>query len=325
MIDELFFWKYKKKSIKQPVFIISNPRSGTTFLHNLLALDEERFTYMKFADTLFCSVSFVRTYKLLNRIHHCIGSPLSSVVRFVENKLFGGWKNIHPMRFNQPEEDEAIFAQMMLSPGIFILFPFADRVPASYFLDLQDAHLQEKAMNFYEDCVKRFLYGVGSENKTYLAKNVCSSGRVATLLSRFRDLKIIHIYRNPAEAVTSMASMFSSMYPLHSPSLAKTDPAYRIWCELSMNYYVHLFNMKKKFEPAQYVQISYDELIKDPLSSVEMIYNYFNWNFSHHLKNKISTYVKQSRNYKSKHFYKPEDFGFTGQEISSTINNRLNN
>src|SRR5688572_25933586 len=44
-LDEVFHRGYKNTAVKQPVFIIANPRSGTTYLHRLLAMDSERFVY----------------------------------------------------------------------------------------------------------------------------------------------------------------------------------------------------------------------------------------------------------------------------------------
>ena len=45
LLDEVFYPNYRKTKLKDPVFIISNPRSGTSYLHRLLCLDEDRFTY----------------------------------------------------------------------------------------------------------------------------------------------------------------------------------------------------------------------------------------------------------------------------------------
>ena len=53
LIDEIFYSGFHKKDIKQPVFIISNPRSGTTYLHRLIALDSERFAFT----TTYCAES----------------------------------------------------------------------------------------------------------------------------------------------------------------------------------------------------------------------------------------------------------------------------
>src|SRR6201995_5278706 len=35
-LDHLFYPRHRKQSIDRPIFIIGNPRSGTTFLHRLL-------------------------------------------------------------------------------------------------------------------------------------------------------------------------------------------------------------------------------------------------------------------------------------------------
>jgi len=35
-LDEIFYPDYKKQKIEKPVFIIGNPRSGTTFLYDLM-------------------------------------------------------------------------------------------------------------------------------------------------------------------------------------------------------------------------------------------------------------------------------------------------
>lgn len=60
LLDELLFPNYKDIKIKQPVFIISNPRSGTTFLHRLMCLDEEKFVYNLLYHTTFPSITFYR-------------------------------------------------------------------------------------------------------------------------------------------------------------------------------------------------------------------------------------------------------------------------
>lgn len=64
VLDEIFHRNYKKQTIRQPVFIIASPRSGTTYLHRLMAMDDERFVYTKNAHTFFMTASFVQFYNL---------------------------------------------------------------------------------------------------------------------------------------------------------------------------------------------------------------------------------------------------------------------
>ncbi|MEX0595492.1 MAG: hypothetical protein WD512_03250, partial [Candidatus Paceibacterota bacterium] len=52
LVDEVFFRGYKKVDLNAPVFIISNPRCGTTFLHRLFCLDEDRYTFSLLYHTL---------------------------------------------------------------------------------------------------------------------------------------------------------------------------------------------------------------------------------------------------------------------------------
>ena len=52
-LDRIFYPDFLNVEIKSPVFIIGNPRSGTTFLHRLLALDEMHFSCMRMWEIFF--------------------------------------------------------------------------------------------------------------------------------------------------------------------------------------------------------------------------------------------------------------------------------
>lgn len=279
-----------------------------------MAIDTYRFSHIKFAYTLFCSVSFIRFYLALKRIDASIGNPLKTSIHFIESLLFKGWKGVHNMSFGQAEEDEALFAQMMMSPGIFILFPFLDKIKDTHCLDNEDEEVRKNAMAFYEDCLKRFMYATGN-NRIYLAKNVNSTGRIRTILEKFPDARLIFIVRNPMETVPSTASMFSAMYPLHSPHLKETNVAYREWCELSIAYYKHFAEVKKQFDKNRIISLKYDDLINEPAQIVEEIYTQFGWNFSKEFSKKLEAEIVKRSNYKSAHTYSPEKYGYTEDKI----------
>jgi len=80
------------------------------------------------------------------------------------------------MGFNKAEEDELPFAQTMMSIGNFIPFPYYHLIDGTKFLDREPPSVRKGVMDFYESCVKRFVYATGQE-KTYLSKNVMSTGR----------------------------------------------------------------------------------------------------------------------------------------------------
>src|SRR5262245_25371846 len=76
LCDELFHHCHRAQQIKAPVFIIANPRSGTTYLHRLMSMDNERFVYTKFAHTFFMTSSFVQFYQLFSWLDKNTGNCL---------------------------------------------------------------------------------------------------------------------------------------------------------------------------------------------------------------------------------------------------------
>ena len=52
VVDDLFFRGYQQQTVQAPLYIVTFPRSGTTFLHRLMCLDEERFTFLKTSDVV---------------------------------------------------------------------------------------------------------------------------------------------------------------------------------------------------------------------------------------------------------------------------------
>ncbi len=318
LVDEIFYRNYRKVQIKSPVFIIANPRSGTTFLHRMMSQDSKRFTYMKFAHTLFCAASFVDFAKFVKRIDDTIGSPLTKLLNRIDEKLYAGWEDIHEMGFNKAEEDEALFAQSMMSSGIFVLFPFFHLIRNNYMLDHEPKSVRENMMEFYESSLKRFVYA-RDKHKTYLAKNVNSSGRIESILSRFPDAKIIFIARNPYRAVPSMVSMFSSMYGFHSPAMPKTHPTYKQWANCSIDFFKHFNEVKKTLDASQFYSLKYDTLIEKPKETVLDIYNHFGWEVSSEFAALLEAESHRNKDYKSSHEYSLEEFGISKEEITGQL------
>jgi hypothetical protein len=156
-------------------------------------------------------------------------------------------------------------------------------------------------------------------SKTYLAKNVMSTGRFKTLVQRFPDAKIIYIARHPYDAVPSFASMFSSMYKLYSPPMAENDPAKRAWAQLGIDYFKYSQEMKQTLPASQFIVVKYDDLLANPQGTVKKIYEHFSWTPSQKFLDKLSKEEVRNRQYKSHHEYSLEQYGYTKQEIYAEL------
>lgn len=315
LLDEIFHRGYRKIQIKEPVFIIANPRSGTTFLHRLMALDSERFVFTKNAHTFFMTSSFVQFYYFFRWIdRNILRGIISKSLDKLDDTFWGGWDDIHAMGFNKTEEDELVFAQMMMSPGVFIPFPYFHQIHDNKFLDREPSEVRKNVMDFYESCVKRFVFRAGKD-KTYLAKNVMSTGRFKSLMERFPDAKIIYIARHPYDSVPSCASMFTSMYKLHSNEMRDDDPAKKAWAQLGIDFFKYSKEMRKTIPPEQFIEVKYDDLLDDPQGTVKKIYSHFSWQPSEKFLEKLSKEEARQRSYRSTHEYSLEQYGFTKQEV----------
>ncbi len=323
LLDEIFHRGHRKVKITQPVFIISNPRSGTTYLHRLMALDEDRFTYTKFAHTFFMTSSFVQFYYVFRWIdRNILRRAISKTMDALDDKFWGGWDDIHAMGFNKAEEDELVFAQQMMSVGVMIPFPYFDKIHDNKFLDNEPQEVRHNVMDFYESCVKRFMFRAGN-HKTYLAKNVMSTGRFKTLMQRFPDAKIIYIARHPYYSVPSFASMFTSMHKLHSPKMPDTHPAKMAWAQLGIDYFKYLKEMRSSIPGHQFFELKYDDLLDNPQGTVHKIYERFGWSPSQKFLERLSDEQARNKNYKSAHEYSLKQFGFTKQQVYAELKEQM--
>lgn len=319
LLDEVFHRGYKQVVIKQPVFIIANPRSGTTFLHRLMAMDTDRFVYTKNAHTFFMSSSFVQFYNVIRWIdHNAMRGLLRKLVDKLDDVFWGGWDEIHPMGFNKAEEDELVFAQTLMSPGIFIPFPYFHLHNDNKFLDDEDEQVQKNVMDFYESSIKRFVFRAG-KNKTYLAKNVMSTARFKSLLKKFPDAKIVYIARHPYDAVPSMASMFTAMYNFYLPEIPRDHPSKSVWARYGIDFFKYSKEMRKEIPPSQFIVVTYNELLADPQQTVQKIYRHFGWQLSDSFNEQLAKEKKRSSTYKSNHEYSLQEYGLSKEYIYNEL------
>ena len=314
LIDEVFFFKYRKVKIEKPVFIIANPRSGTTYLHRLISQDDDRFAYTKLAHTFFMTASFTHFANMVRWIDQHTGNLIRNGLNKLDEVFWGGWDNIHAMGFNKAEEDELPFAQTMMSTGVFLPFPYFHLIDDNKFLDKEPADVRKGTMDFYESCVKRFVHASGS-NKTYLSKNVMSTGRFKSLMERFPDAKVIYIARHPYEALPSFASMFSSMYG----SLPDDDPSRLAWSELGIKFYQYLAEMRKEIPASQFIALKYDDLVENPQDTVLKVYKHFDWDASEDFVKTLQAEQLRQKNYQSAHEYSLEKFNLSKDYIYESL------
>lgn len=321
-LDRLFFAGYQRQEVREPVFIVAPPRSGTTLTQILMSLDDDRFVHVKLYQTIFPSVTFQRFFDALTHLDRAIGHPVGRLVGWAERKWFGGWDDMHKMRLNQPEEDDAFFLYCFVSEAIFLLFPYVEELWEAGFPDALPLAERRLVMRFYRSCLQRHLYANGPA-KTLLSKATQSSGSVEGLREEFPDAKFITIIRHPYKSVASHVSLFHPVWAAHSPEIAKASPTSKAYARLAVEWYRHLFEFRTKVDPQHYYCIDYRDLVRDPRAALEKLYDHFGWTMNDTFRERLTAATQKQREFKSAHQYTLEEFGLSKEWIQQEIGDVL--
>jgi len=309
-IDNVLFWRFRTVKIEKPIFVIGNPRSGTTYLYNLLAYDDERFVAPKLYQTLFCSISMYKLFKLLGKINPA--RKFKGLVNFFNNR-FERFKQIHKISLMDLEEDEAIFFFTLLSPSIFFINPFIDETNYVTIADNLSEKIKSRLANNYRRSIQRFMYEFG-ENKIYFCKNVMSSGRIEIIKMAFPDAKIIYLIRDPIKAIPSMIDFYHEAWYTHSPELISGSAETKALGNEIINLYLHAHKFCK-----EYITVKYDELIDDPTKQINLIYQRLGFKINAKYQKILNQEIEKNKNYKSNHKYYLEKYGITPEYIHSRL------
>ena len=321
-LDHVFFPSFKKQPVREPVFIVAPPRSGTTLTQKLLSLDDDRFVYNALYQTIFPAVTFQRAVDGLVALDRVCGRPMQRLIGWAEKKWFGGWDDMHKMRFNQPEEDDGFFVYTFVTEAIFLLFLHVDELWQAGFQDALPPAKRRKVMEFYRSCLQRRLHASGPD-KTILTKATQSSGAVESLLEAFPDAKFITIIRHPYKSVPSQVCVVWPVWQAHAPEVKKDGAASKAYARLAVHWFRHLFQFRRKVRPEQYYCIDYRELTRDPLATLEKLYQHFGWTMSPRHRDRLVQATQRQDGFKSKHDYTLEEFGLSKEWLQAELGDVL--
>ena len=76
-LDRILFPRFKNHKVENPVFIVSIPRSGTTYLYHSLAENPNKFTYFKLWEIITApSITQKYIFKTIIKIDQIMGAPI---------------------------------------------------------------------------------------------------------------------------------------------------------------------------------------------------------------------------------------------------------
>jgi len=312
LFDNLFYPDYQKQNVSEPVFIVGNFRSGTTFLHRLLTKDDQSTSFTSFELYMAPSVVGRKFYRWLLKVNYAVGNPARWVIglfnRIVEKETY-----MHKIGLDEAEEDGQVLFHVWSSFDLLAFFPFPKLIKKYIYYDDQvPAEVKKRDMDYYSEIVRKHIYSHGG--KRYISKNPSYSPKVKTLHQYFPDAKFINIVRNPLQVIPSTISLYSK----HCHTYGDPENEYNLQesvIEHSKHWYLYPHQYLKSLPANQYVRVLYKDLVADPEGTIRDIYQRFNFEISPEFAEVLRTEAEKAKSYKSKHNYSLKKMGLSKQRI----------
>jgi hypothetical protein len=299
--------------IKEPVFIIGMPRTGTTILHALMHEDDANRSPLAWECLLPHPISTPQNFN---------ENPSLNIVKKEFGQLFKlvpDFEKKHHMSAVSPQECIGIqaldFNSFQTSAQVYI--------PSymNWFLNYAD---KLKTMRFHKTFLQ-YLESGGVKAERWLLKSPVHLIRLKEIFEVYPDAKIIMTHRHPAKVVASAASLISSVRSLYSDHESENRTGSEqcdMWSE-AFNTFLDQRKIINKED--QIIDLRFEDFVQDQLGVVQKIYNKFGWELSESAQNNMQQFLAQNPKDKhGAHHYSLKDFGLSESIINDKFKRYIN-
>ena len=268
---------------KPPVFILGHWRSGTTYLHELLALDQRFVTPSTYQ--CFAPHHFLLTEWLIAKYF----GFLMPKQRPMDNMAMG---------WDRPQEDE--FALLTLgapTPYLRMAFP-NDPPPHEEMFDMEGVAPRDREK--FESTLRYFVQLLTFRTgKQLLLKSPPHTGRIETLARLFPGAKFIHITRNPYNLFSSTVRLWQSLDEVQSLQWANNKGLEEYVLRCFTRMYDGFNKQRSQLDPSQIVDIKYEDLVQNPLAEIERVYADLGFENFGTLGESLASYGREQKDYQT--------------------------
>lgn len=293
-----------ERPVPSPVFVVGFARSGTSILHELLALEP--------------SVRAPHTWELLQPSDAAAGGAIAASARRTGDAVHSFWPDLQPeydaMHHNGGElPNECIFA----TAHEFLSDHWSGvHVAPTYTLHLVKADHTDAYR--YHRRILQTLQGEGA-TRPWVLKAPSHLATLATLFAVYPDARVVHIHRDPLRAVPSTLSLMGTlkwmrctnvdMVPLAQPT-AKGFAA--------MLDGIMAARASGALPDERFVDVRYTDLMRDPGLVVQRVHEALGWPADREVADRARDHVAASpRGGYGTHRYSLAAFGLDRAELET--------
>ena len=306
IFDHVIFWGIRKP-LKDPIIIVGNPRSGTTFLHRFL-IKENIGTGSQLWQMLYPSVTLQKCIKpflpILEKIsparHHSTAA--------------------HKTSLTSVETDDVSLLFRYLDGfflyGFFLTFDDEDLF---HWVDPNITDRSSRDFSWFESMWKRNI--LTNKGERYIGKLFSLSSNLPAFQKRFPDAKVLYMVRDPLNVIPSGLSLVTGVL----------DKKFNFWSldeKIRMRFIDRLYNalieLLNRFHhdwtnnniiKENVLVVRFDIMMNDFETLMDQIINFIDIEKKDSLAKVIQDTAESQKSYKSKHKYDLEKFGLTEDRI----------
>lgn len=296
-----------RQPLRPPLIVIGLPRTGTTFLHRMLATDPaHRAVPMWELMRPLPNRAFRSGWK---------GSPWGR--RYAAKSEIGLWpwlaRGVDSKHYLRPDEPEEC---MWLLDCAFVSLSFWVLAPVYGYLEWYSGHDRFKPYADYRRMLQAL--GAASPGLRLTLKAPAHTGSLDALQAAVPEAMVVQMHRDP---VTACKSFNSLLYTIHGTTSERIDPKAMASANLKFLANEAQRNLAvRNARPDAAYDVHYRRLVADPIGTVRDIYDHFGLDWPQEHEARLAQYVNHNpKGAHGSHEYDSAAFGLSDGQIAESF------
>jgi Sulfotransferase family len=285
------------RPLEPPIFIAGLPRSGTTFLHGLLAEDP--------ANRAPRIWEAIYPYPKHRAAEFGAGRRKVELQLKIFNRLSPGIRSLHPIEADAPEECIELTSQVFRSPR------FDDVYRAPSYRAWLDKSGYDEGYRFLGRFL-RHLQGSGAAPRRWILKSPEHVFSFDALAHVFPDAMLVLVHRDPGHVLASAARLTELLRAPFTTAIDRREIGRKVadYWQDGMRRMVKVADDPSFPLRSRLVHVRYHSLVADPVGTIARIYDAFGLELSRNARATMAARVAEAPNggYGANR-YRPEEFG----------------
>jgi omega-hydroxy-beta-dihydromenaquinone-9 sulfotransferase len=277
----------RHKITTHPVFVLGFYRSGTSYMHQFLTMDDRLGYHSNFQMVL--PEIMLSTEKILGPLFEfiCRTFKLKDSVHRV------------PLSFRFPGEEDATMTTAVNPRGAQWGYFFPNKMSEYFHKYVLFENIPAAE---FEQWKKEFVWllnkiSLANHNKQLVLKSPPNTARIKLLLSLFPNAKFIFIHRNPYEVYLSNKRFWKVTQNIYALGGSKSVDTNSVILD-TYSKMMHRYWMEKDLVPdGQLVEVAYEDFTQKPLESMRKIYKTIHLGDFDYCENKMKSFADRQKSF----------------------------